>query len=175
MTYQNNHYTQIPGFSDYYISKSTSEVLSTRKFSPYIMKQSVNSTTSNSTYFMVRMVNDDGFTEKQYIHRLMATVFIENIDPVNKIEVNHINGNKQDNRIENLEWVSKRENSIHAYSTGLNKTVQVEQYNLDGNFIASYNSIKHAEEVTKVHNPNITKVLKGKRKTAGGYIWKYPN
>ena len=46
------------------------------------------------------------------------------------------------------------------------------QYKKDGTFIASYNSIAEAEKATGVHNPNITKVIKGERKTAGGFIWK---
>jgi hypothetical protein len=53
------------------------------------------------------------------LHRLIALSFIEN--PLNKPCVNHINGIKDDNRIENLEWVTQSENIIHSYKTGLSR------------------------------------------------------
>lgn len=55
------------------------------------------------------------------IHRLVAETFIENTD--NKSEVNHIDGVKNNNHFENLEWVTKSENEKHAYSTGLKKPI----------------------------------------------------
>ena len=54
-----------------------------------------------------------------FMHRVIAKAFIPN--PENKPMINHINGVKTDNRIENLEWVTRSENTIHAFATGLNK------------------------------------------------------
>lgn len=170
MEFANKEFTQIPEFSDYYICKYTSEILSIRSKVPYIMIPAINSTKSNSTYYMVRIINDAGKTCKKYIHRLMAELFLCN--PDNKKQVNHIDGNKHNNDLSNLEWVTHQENAIHAVTKGLTPTVKVSQYSKDGSFIASYSSIIEAERVTGVHNPNITKVLKGKRKSAGGFIWK---
>jgi len=61
----------------------------------------------------------NGIKKKKLIHRLIAEAFIPN--PFNKSVINHINGIKTDNRIENLEWVSSSENQIHAYRNNLKK------------------------------------------------------
>jgi len=62
----------------------------------------------------------DGVTKKAYIHRLVAQTFIPN--PENKQQVNHKDGNKQNNTASNLEWCTQSENIQHAFKTGLNKS-----------------------------------------------------
>lgn len=57
-----------------------------------------------------------------YIHRLLAITFIQNPDPVNKTNVNHIDGNKNNNCLSNLEWVTPKENVAHAIALGLRKS-----------------------------------------------------
>lgn len=63
-------------------------------------------------YLMISLVSDEGIRKSFKLHRLVAINFI-GVQPIDREEVNHINGNKSDNRIENLEWVSRRENVGH--------------------------------------------------------------
>lgn len=74
-------------------------------------------------YCQVRLCKDNN-TRGYVIHRLVAQAFIPN--PDNKPQVNHINGIKTDNRVENLEWVTHRENAIHAFKNNLVKTARGE-------------------------------------------------
>jgi len=60
--------------------------------------------------------------KEYFVHRIVAQAYL-NLDPSTNLQVNHINGNKEDNRLSNLELVTPQENVIHAYKTGLNRSV----------------------------------------------------
>lgn len=68
-------------------------------------------------YYVISIVNRYGIKRKEYFHRLLAKAFI--VNPENKSCVNHIDGNKLNNSIDNLEWSSYSENNKHAFDTGL--------------------------------------------------------
>ena len=122
-------------------------------------------------------------------HRLIALTFIEN--PEGYPIVNHINHNKQDNRVENLEWATYSYNSKHSYFDGNREEstmkwakkvqpkameaskVKVAQYDLNDNLIAIFGSQREASEKTRTCRSSITRCCTGNRKTAGGYKWKY--
>jgi hypothetical protein len=107
------------------------------------------------------------------IHRLVAICFL--VCPDETYIVNHKDGNKTNNHVENLEWVSRSENAKHAFRLGLNKgkKIKVTKYTLDDVFIREYDSLADAEKETGIFQTHISKVCRGERKTAGGYIWKY--
>lgn len=119
-------------------------------------------------------MNDTGKFKKEYIHRLVAKYFIEN--PDNKKEVNHKDGNKSNNNMDNLEWVTPSENQKHKYDVLKSKTSNrlIGQYTKDDKFIQSYDSIISAVKAVGLKSRSgLDSVLYGKAKTAGGYKWKY--
>lgn len=91
-----------------------------------------------------------------YIHRLVALAFIPN--PENKPEVNHINGIKHDNRVENLEWVTNKENKIHAVKNNL--IAQGEKYTASKLTDKDVLAIRRLYRMNpKFHKSNIAKKL----------------
>ena len=110
---------------------------------------------------------------KYALHRLVAQTFIPNLE--NKPFVNHIDGNKLNNSVENLEWVTCAENNIHNHNIGLIKcyTRKVVQCDINHNEIQRFDKILDASKQTKVSLSCIKAVLYKKQKKAGGFIWKY--
>lgn len=113
------------------------------------------------------------------IHRLVAEAFIDN--PCHFTQVNHKDGNKRNNNVANLEWVTASQNAQHAFEhnlrevnyTGIHDRRPVFQMALDGTIIQRYESIIDAERATGCNNSTISKVCKGKQRITHGYKWRY--
>lgn len=108
---------QINEFPQYHID-TDGKILSPRQTHARLSSPYLKHSVSNSGYAYVRFWSkEENKYYSRFVHRVLAETFIPN--PQNKSQVNHINGNKLDNRIENLEWVTRNENMRHAYDTGL--------------------------------------------------------
>ena len=107
------------------------------------------------------------------LHRIVAITFLEN--PHNKNQVNHKDGNKLNNSLENLEWMTNQENQIHKFQNGLGNsfTRKIIQYNLEYLELKCFDSIIKASKELGIGKSNISGVLSGSRKTTGGFIFKY--
>jgi hypothetical protein len=109
------------------------------------------------------------------LHRIVAFLFVDKVEGKNF--VNHIDGNKDNNCRDNLQWVTKSENTKHAHTNGLIKKFsrKINQYDKNGNFIAQFESIKSASIILKLDKSTIGHVCAKDRrhKSCGGFIFKY--
>lgn len=122
----------------------------------------LQSTDNGYGYYRIHLFKN-GKVKSYYLHRLVAQAFIKN--PENLPEVNHINQNKKDNRVDNLEWVSSK------YNVRYSKAKKVGCYK-DGKLIKVYDAIKDVEQ-DGFHVSHVCICCKDNRKSHGGYQWKY--
>lgn len=128
------------------------------------------------------------------VHRLVAQVFLPNLE--NKEQVNHIDGNKENNNINNLEWCTQIENMTHSYKIGLRDKVKLAEnmrilgkkskgqqgyhtrsiLQIDKNtdkILKEWRTILDASKELEISNTTIQSACAGRSKTAGGYKWRY--
>lgn len=138
-------------------------------------------------YLEVLLYNKDGKRKTARVHRLVAEAFVPN--PKNLPEVNHIDGDKTNNYINNLEWTSRSRNQKHAYKTGLmgstttikNRAITngkkackpILQFDLDYNLIREWDSQTSASNELHISRRSISNCLRNKTNVAGGYKWEY--
>ena len=155
------------------------------KKKPYMRIPQIGS----SGYLQVGLFRN-GKSKAYKVHRLVASAFIDN--PENKPTVDHINANRQDNRVENLRWCTLKENSNNPISlyrhskgyakpkraitdtckktTSFSKSVSI--YNKDGEYVRTFPSIIAAEQATGVDMSGIRRALDKSYMSAGGFVWK---
>ena len=148
--------------------------------------------------YLIAVISKNGVHKTVKIHRLVAMAFIPNPDC--KRFVDHINTIRDDNRVENLRWVTARENNLNSItrkrmrvaatkdngsgwktieSRNKNKSAHAEipvlQLTMDGDLVKRYRSISSAFEETGIQRATIIGVLKGRFRQAGGFLWKAEN
>ena len=147
-----------------------------------ILKSHINKTTGYESVILTK--NSEQIL--YLVHRLVLSTFILNTE--NKRTVNHKDGVKTNNNVDNLEWNTYSENILHSFANGLQKPSKpwlgkfgadnnsskvVLQYNKNGNFIRKYVSMTEASKVTGILRTSISNNCHLISKTAGGYIWKF--
>ena len=123
-------------------------------------------------YLSYNLTLPDGRKKRCYAHRLVAIAYIENKD--NKKEVNHIDGNKLNNCIDNLEWVNSSENKQHALENELRKFNHVFCFSKDKKLVAEYLNIADAAAAAKISYNLIWQELhKEVKALSGGFYWSF--
>lgn len=162
-------YRFIPGYSRYLINEK-GEIFN------FIMKIKMKPYLSKNGYMYYGLTPDIGLRSVLPTHRLLCLAFKEYPANVHKLEVNHKDGNKLNNDLSNLEWVTPRENIIHAVKNGLrtdNKEIEVR--NSYSGEVIEYFSIAEAARVHKVSDETITNRSKknGKSVYYPGYQFRF--
>lgn len=173
---------KIKSFPDYYIT-DTGNVYSRNYMHTGRIKKMrpIKKTTGYLSVFLCK----NNKTFNKLVHRLVAEAFIPN--PENKRTINHKNGIKTDNRVDNLEWNSYSENVLHAYKTGLktpplsmlgklgkdNPKSKIVLQIKNGEIIAEFYGLSEANRKTGISLSGICNCCKGRKTSAGGYKWKY--
>lgn len=149
-------------------------------------KISYNKIQDNGKGYKVICLYKNNEKKQLLVHRLVANAFIPKIK--GKGFVNHKNGNKNDNRVENLEWCNQFENMQHAYKTGLatahttgkfgansKKAIKVNMIDKNtNNILNTFNAIVDAARFIGIkQSGHIVSCCKGKLKSAYGYRWEY--
>jgi hypothetical protein len=161
---EKDNYEPLKGFEHDYAISREGEILS------LLTDQIVRPTVNSEGYLKITLWKD-GKSYTRRVHRLVAEQFIPN--PDNLPVVNHIDGNKKNPHVSNLEWCTQQENVQHAFNTGLTtKTSDKIVVRGDGRV---YKSLTEAAAMNNITKSAISKVINGARKTAGGWTWKEVN
>lgn len=109
--------------------------------------------------YLAVTLSQNGIRKTYKVHRLIAEAFVDN--PDNKPEVNHIDGNKCNNNVKNLEWCTSKYNMDHAKENGLrNDCISISLINLENNEIYNFISISDAAKYLNVNKSNLSRAIK---------------
>lgn len=186
---KNEEFRDIENFEGLYQISNYGRVKSLERFKrnhtkvQKVEEQILKSHLNNRGYYYA-MLNKEGEQNHKTIHRLIAQAFIPN--PNNLPCINHIDGNKLNNSLDNMEFCTYSHNNKEAYRLGLKKSAitgrlgydnwnskPICQYDLKGNFIKEWACSLEVKRQLGINASNITSCCRGERNKAGGYIWKY--
>lgn len=143
---------------------------------------------NNKGYHVTGLINNYGKTDTLLIHRLVAMAFIPN--PNNKPCVDHIDGNKSNNHVDNLRWVTYKENNNNPITLKRMKANYINPMkgrfgdnhfaskpvvclSMKGEIVHEFKGVREASRDTGINRSDIGRCCNGYRKTVGGYLWKF--
>ena len=157
-------FVKIEGFENYEVSNlgKVRNIKSRR-----ILKPSLN-----EDGYLRHCLSENNKKKYLFLHRILATAFIDN--PDEKPQVNHIDENKTNNDLSNLEWCTVKENMIHGTRTKRSaekRSIEVIQLDLNDNILNVFKSMTQAGQETGTSLGDISSCCNGKLKSAGGFKW----
>ena len=174
---KNENWKSIAGYEGLYEVSDMGRVKSLKYGKEKILKPG-----KNTRGYLNVILFKDGKSKNSKVHRLVAEAFIPN--PLGLETVNHKDEVKTNNTVGNLEWMSRKDNiNYGTHNKRMSEakinhpscSKQVQMFDKKtGELLATFLSTHEADRKTGIHHGSISKCCKGKYKSAGGYVWKYP-
>lgn len=179
----------IPGFEGLYEASTSGEIRSIKRVvyngvANHVLKERILKPIPNGTGYFGVCLRKDNCSKRMYVHRLVAMAFLRTKNYL--LEVNHIDGNRANNNVLNLEWVTRSENHFHRYKTlkqkGVNegktgalnwRSKPVNMINMQNEVVKKFPGVMEAARQLKVNESSIRCALYGRSKTCLGYKWEY--
>lgn len=161
----------VRGYEDRYIVSSNGEVMSLDSGTHKGRKKQFR---ANNRGYICVAICENGRTKTRLVHRLVAEAFIPN--PHNKNQVNHIDGNKENNCVSNLEWVTDNENKSHSsiFSGGTQRPKRsVVVTNISTGEISVFEGLREAERCLHLDHGSVMRMIKGQVNKHRGYTIAY--
>jgi hypothetical protein len=150
--------------------KSLDRLLINKNNRKYILKGAFLKSSYDKRGYLIYQLSKNNIKKTLKLHRILGKTFIEN--PNNLSEINHIDGNKNNNSLNNLEWCTTQHNISEAFNMGLMKRSKVAKTK-DGIIIKTYDSITNAAFDNKIAKSSIHRCLNKNCKQIKGFQWQY--
>lgn len=158
----------IKGYEGLYQASNLGRIKSIPRIGTQTKKERIKKYVKSYNGYLRVSLWKDGKSSVPTVHRIIAKTFID--DFKDNLQVNHMDGNKENNAIDNLELVTPKENVKHALDNKLRKVHKILQKDKNGKIIKEWNGLGDIERNTRFHQSNIVYAYKNNKKIYG-YYW----